>query len=178
MQNDIINPSYTLFTESIQPSLEKRTAVSSDSSQSTGLDFEQIQKAHKAYLERLVRGCLLESAGCAQIISNVFQICLDYCELIQEVGEKGNWSGRRKSQTGAEIVAKWTHGFGQEQDPLAWVGDVLTIEKVRGCSGQGAGGNRRLMCFCVLTLGICGRDSLVLQDPVKSRYIAWKQSRV
>lgn len=123
--------------ESIRPSLEKRTEVeSTDMEQSDGdargqaLDFEQIQKAHKAYLVRLVRGCLLESPGCARIMSKIFQICLDYCQLVHDVGEKGDWSGRKRDQTGAEIVAKWTHGFGMDQDPLAWVDHVLTIEKV------------------------------------------------
>lgn len=125
--------------ESIRPSLERHTEVeSTDMEQSDGdargqaLDFEQIQKAHKAYLVRLARGCLLESPGCARIMSKIFQICLDYCQLVHDVGEKGDWSGRNREQTGAEIVAKWTHGFGMDQDPLAWVDHVLTIEKVGG----------------------------------------------
>jgi hypothetical protein len=64
-------------------------------------------------------------------MSAILQICLEYCQLIHDVGEKGDWSSRQRAQTADEIVAKWTHGFGKEQDPLAWVDDVLAIEKVK-----------------------------------------------
>lgn len=103
----------------------------SHSSSVEALDFEQIQKAHKVYLTRLFRGCLLESTSSSERMSAILQICLEYCQLINDVGEKGNWSSRQRAQTADEIVAKWTHGFGKEQDPLAWVDDVLAIEKVR-----------------------------------------------
>ncbi|KAI9286619.1 gamma-tubulin complex component protein [Umbelopsis sp. AD052] len=136
VQNDIINPSYTSFIDSIRPSLEKRVvglddAMEEDSHSSAveALDFEQIQKAHKVYLTRLFRGCLLESTSSSERMSAILQICLEYCQVIKEVGEKGDWSSRRRAQTADEIVAKWTHGFGKEQDPLAWVDDVLAIEK-------------------------------------------------
>ncbi|KAG2180953.1 hypothetical protein INT43_008533 [Umbelopsis isabellina] len=142
VQNDVINPSYASFIESIRPSLEKH-AVSTENEMMESLeeenkyqrsgaqimDFEQIQRAHKAYVNGLFRDCLLDPPGSARCLQNILEVCLKYCQVICEVDDKGDWSGRKRAQTGAEIVAKWTRGFGMDKDPLAWVDEVLSIEQ-------------------------------------------------
>lgn len=95
------------------------------------MDFEQIQRAHKAYINGIFRNCLLNPPGSARYLDNIIETCLKYCQVICEVDDKGDWSGRKRAQTGAEIVAKWTRGFGMDKDPLAWVDEVLSIEQVR-----------------------------------------------
>jgi hypothetical protein len=93
------------------------------------IDFEEIQIAHEQFLDHVMRGCLLKSIDCVNIMHEILKTCLDFCELMEKLSKDGEWRRhkRRKTamKTATEIVNQWI-----KTDDLTWMEDVNKKQEV------------------------------------------------
>ncbi|KAI7869281.1 gamma-tubulin complex component protein [Spinellus fusiger] len=97
VQTNVINARYQRLMTTIAPSFLPKDAR--DPTSHPALDFEEIQMAHTEYLEDIMRGCLLLSGSCAKTMHEILRLCLDFCELVEEILEEGLWKRTKKRRT-------------------------------------------------------------------------------
>ncbi|KAG0174935.1 Gamma-tubulin complex component 4 [Apophysomyces sp. BC1034] len=134
VQANVISDHYQNLVEAIAPSFEgaNTTKLKRRSFVVKALDFEEIQAAHEGYLQHILRGCLLSSPTCPEVMHKILQVCLDFCAVVERVAEDGAWqrSKRRKTvKTAAEIVNEWTENFGETTVQYAWIDQIMDMEK-------------------------------------------------
>ena len=49
----------------------------------TSTEFEQVQRAHREYLQTMARQAFLRSPVITRAFEHVFRVCLHFCELVQ-----------------------------------------------------------------------------------------------
>ncbi|KAI8970460.1 gamma-tubulin complex component protein [Mycotypha africana] len=132
--NDLIDDLSTASLSSSSASWNNNEE--NQASPASNFDFEQLQASHEAFLRHILRGCLLTSKECVQIMYNILHVCLKFADYMMEIYKGGEWRNRtkrrktmgKKKKTAAEIVNEWTRRHG-DAEPVTWVENVLKMEE-------------------------------------------------
>lgn len=128
-QANVLSPHYQRLIESISLS----TTEAGKEKAPYKVDFEELQRAHASFLQRVREGCLLVSAECSESIHRLLTLCLDFCQFVEERLPGRQSKKRRKVQktkTAAEIVREWTQSFAdKDDDEDDWTREVNRFEE-------------------------------------------------